>query len=409
MFLFETVLAYVRRYFSSANQSTGTTIVKAQAERDLSEHVPDRRMQMLNGLDLAQGIGLEIGALCRPLVVKSESEVYYVDYADAGYLRERYANDPNVDVDQIVDVDFLWGERDLRTITGERAFDYIIASHVIEHVPDLITWLDELRSVLKPSGSIRLAIPDRRYTFDFLRRESRFVDLLDAYLRRARRPLPSAILDHRLNTAHVDCAAAWISPPDPTLLQRYHSYEQALECARNELEHGLYDDVHCWVFTPASLIDLFEELSRHGLLELSCERLVPTLHNQLEFFVALRPSHDREDAIASWQAARCECERADKAVASCSSTPGRVPCGPDEIRRLAGPLRALMARAAPIGRLAQALSDSSRYRGGLIPMGLSTVGRIRREGWGAQWRRIRCHARGNSTSDIPGKGPVERD
>ncbi len=50
--------------------------------------------------------------------------------------------------------------------------DLLVASHVIEHVPDLITWLREIASVLKPTGQARLAIPDRRYTFDLLRVET---------------------------------------------------------------------------------------------------------------------------------------------------------------------------------------------------------------------------------------------
>jgi SAM-dependent methyltransferase len=349
-----------------------------------------RRERMLAGLDLTKGAGLEIGALCRPLVCKSQGDVYYVDYADAAFLRQRYADDPTVDVDQIVEVDFLWGEQPLREITGGRAFDYIIASHVIEHVPDLITWLDELRSVLKPGGTIRLAIPDRRYSFDYLRRESRFVDALDAYLRRARRPLPIAILDHLLNTAHVDCAEAWRKPPDPQKLEPIHSFAQALDCAQGELDSSVYHDVHCWVFTPSSFVDLLEEMSRHDLLRLSCERLTPTDPNQLEFFVSLRHSRDREDAVASWQSARAE-------LASRSGSDRHQTTNARSAYSGAGRLiRLLKARETPVARLFLAVRDSARSRGGIIPMLLTAPRRIRQEGVQAQWAKIRAHWAGVS-------------
>jgi predicted SAM-dependent methyltransferase len=35
----------------------------------------------------------------------------------------------------------------------------VIASHVIEHTPDLVTWLAEIRAILQPNGTLRLAIP----------------------------------------------------------------------------------------------------------------------------------------------------------------------------------------------------------------------------------------------------------
>src|SRR5690606_34931736 len=118
----------------------------------------NRREKLLGGIDLGTSRGLEIGALCNPLVLKSESDIHYVDYADRAFLQKVYAGNPLVDPERIVDVDFIWGERSLREITGEREFDYIVASHVIEHVPDLITWVRELVSVLAPGGTIRLAV-----------------------------------------------------------------------------------------------------------------------------------------------------------------------------------------------------------------------------------------------------------
>src|SRR5437868_3008097 len=76
-----------------------------------------------------------------------------------------------------------------------RPVDYVVASHVIEHVPDLIGWLAEVREALEPGGELRLAVPDRRYTLDYRRSVSRLADVVHAWFMRARRPLPHQILD----------------------------------------------------------------------------------------------------------------------------------------------------------------------------------------------------------------------
>lgn len=131
-----------------------------------------RREKIIGGLNLKCMDGIEIGPLCRPVVTKEESRVIYVDHADADELRKKYAKQPTVDITQIVDIDAVWGGATLRQAVGHGFnVDYVVASHVIEHVPDLIGWLEELSSVLRDGGEVKLAVPDKRFTFDYLRRE----------------------------------------------------------------------------------------------------------------------------------------------------------------------------------------------------------------------------------------------
>jgi SAM-dependent methyltransferase len=156
----------------------------------------DKLQKMLKGLDLRTMTGVEIGALTSPLVGRADGEIIYVDHADTETLRRKYAADANVDVSRIVEVDAVWGSNTLQQAIGEgRKADYVIASHVVEHVPDLLSWLAEIQGVLRPTGTLRLAVPDRRFTFDFLRQETRLSDILNARLAAARAPLPAQILD----------------------------------------------------------------------------------------------------------------------------------------------------------------------------------------------------------------------
>jgi SAM-dependent methyltransferase len=263
----------------------------------------ERRQKIIGGLDIAAGAGIEIGALAWPHVRKADGDITYVDHVDTITLRQKYAKDKAVPANLIVEVDAVWGARTLRQAIGnERRYDYVIASHVIEHVPDLVGWLCELTEMLKDGGEIRLAVPDRRYTFDHLRNESRFADVLAAYAVKARVPQPQAIFDFLSNYAAVDVCAAWqgnYGNTAPVIDGPVCS--NWLKLVRGTIESGAYVDVHCWVFTPRSFAVLMGQVTRSGLLLCKCSRFFDTEAGAYEFFVGLQPTHDRPAALASWQ------------------------------------------------------------------------------------------------------------
>jgi SAM-dependent methyltransferase len=261
----------------------------------------DRKQKMIEGLELGSSVGAEIGPLCNPIVKRDEGRVFYVDYTDTASLKAKYASDSSVDVSKIVEVDALWGDKSLKeALPDDIVLDYVVASHVVEHVPDLVTWLEEVRSVLKPDGELRLAIPDRRFTFDYVRGETRLSDVLTAYLVRARVPQPHEVLDFALNTKKVDLQKAWRGEIKLTELVPYNTFEHAVNLARDVLENGTYHDTHCWVFTPRSFSALCERLATVGLLHFACGGFHDTEHEQLEFFVHLRRCNDREKIVQSW-------------------------------------------------------------------------------------------------------------
>ncbi len=261
----------------------------------------NRRDKLLAGLDLRQIRAMEIGALDKPIVPPDTPGVFYVDHADTGTLRQKYLDDPHVNKDRLVNVGGVWGDRTLAEASaGAGPFDLIVASHVVEHVPDLITWLAELRSVLSTTGEVRLAIPDRRYTFDYLRRETQVADVLDAWIQRARRPLTRCVLDHALHVGTVDTAEAWSPGYDGRGVKTWLTSEQAIAKAREALVDGQYHDVHCWVFTPHSFARLMADMARHGVLGLRCSGFHDTLPGDLEFFVNFSASDDRDAILASW-------------------------------------------------------------------------------------------------------------
>lgn len=278
------------------------TVHSPQTGTTLDELLAERRLRILDGLDIASLKGVEIGALNQPIVPKADANVIYVDHAVTDELRAKYAADPNVDATKIVEVDAVWGERSLAEALGCGAdFDYVVASHVVEHVPDLITWLSEIEAILKPGGSLRLAVPDRRFTFDRFRPESRLPELLDAWLRRARRPTSFQLLDHFIHIIELDLIKAWQGRIGPEDFRPLVDVASALNIAASARTSDAYYDAHCWVFTPRSFAGLMAELARGGHLNYACDRFFDTQFMGLEFVVSMARSTDREAMIASWR------------------------------------------------------------------------------------------------------------
>jgi SAM-dependent methyltransferase len=244
---------------------------------------------------------MEIGPLNKPFIRKDETNVIYVDHADTATLRQKYAVGHGFDPAEIVDVDAVWGRNSLADCLDGRKVDYVIASHVVEHVPDLITWLKELSSILNESGEIRLVVPDKRFTFDYTRRPTEMPEVIEAYVRRARRPQLWNILDHVLNVRSVDGHAAWEGPLDLDRIPNLHTFEQAFSLAESTIHTEDYHDVHCWVFTPESFAELMATMVQNGLMDLECREFRDTQKGTIEFAVFLRRGSDVETSVASWK------------------------------------------------------------------------------------------------------------
>ncbi len=130
----------------------------------------ERAEKLLALLLLDKQKGLEIGPLASLIVLKSQGDVRYLDYRTTADLKQRYANDPAVTQEKIMEIDYaLEGKSLSKTVGDDVPFDYVIASHVIEHLPNAIGWMQDVSSILKPGGVLALAIPDMRYTFDINR------------------------------------------------------------------------------------------------------------------------------------------------------------------------------------------------------------------------------------------------
>jgi predicted SAM-dependent methyltransferase len=109
-----------------------------------------------------RGDGIEIGALHQPLRVPASAHVKYVDRMPVSELRRQYEE---LAGESLVDVDIIDNGEQLATI-GDDTQDFVIANHFIEHCQNPIQTVQNLIRVLKPSGVLYVAVPDKRFTFD---------------------------------------------------------------------------------------------------------------------------------------------------------------------------------------------------------------------------------------------------
>jgi SAM-dependent methyltransferase len=255
-----------------------------------TSHRRPRRDILLSGIDVSTQTGLEIGPLSHPLVTKQESnaQVFYVDSATAAQLREKYRDDAFVQADAIVETDYLWGRQTLPELVHGKTFDYVLASHVIEHVPNMIGWLREIATVLRDEGMLSLAIPDKRYTFDLKRELTSFGALVESFLLDRRRPSLRDVFDHKALAAHVDLFKVWDRELDCSALKNHGSWEEAWRETKAYQDSDDYVDVHVTIMTPASFLDILDGINRLGLLDFSVANFVDTQKYTLEFFAGLQ-------------------------------------------------------------------------------------------------------------------------
>ena len=263
------------------------------------------RANVLAHFDIQGKRGIEIGPLYRPLVEKTSGEIYYVDHCSTEELRTKYIGHQHVHPDKIVPVDFIWNDRPLAETAAEVCpVDYIVASHVIEHVPDLIGWLKEMHDSLRDGGTLVLIVPDKRFTFDVCRRTSSYEEVNSGYQEKRRRPGLRTIMDCFSNMVKADCYSLWADYRITGDLPFFYGPEY-LTLAANHYTEGRYIDVHCWVFTPWSFLALLHRINVETSLGFDLEFFDTTHENDLEFYVRLiRTSHPKTDWLK--EAAKAE-------------------------------------------------------------------------------------------------------
>jgi len=167
-------------------------------------------------------------------------------------------------------------------------FDTVIASHSIEHMPDFIGFFEAAAKLLKPSGTVALAVPDKRYCFDFFRPVTMSGEVIEAHILRLSRHSRRTAFNHVAHIIKADNQVAWGQHPVKELqfLNPLKNATRALRKWTDDPDEP-YKDYHTWQFTPASFELLILELGLVGQLDWHVVTIFPSEGS--EFIALLHP------------------------------------------------------------------------------------------------------------------------
>ena len=244
----------------------------------------NRKARVLETID-RNGLGVEIGPSHDPIAPKREGfKVQVIDHASREELLGKYGSH-GVSLDKIEEVDFVWSGQSYVELTGKpKHYDWIIASHLIEHTPDLIAFLEDCDSILRDGGVLSLVIPDKRYCFDRFRPITGLARIVDSHLSGNKIHSPGAVAEYCMNVVGKAHHLAWDarSGGEYTFI---HSANLATEMVREVREKGSYLDIHNWCFVPHSFRLLLNDLYVLGYTKLREVQFHPT--EGFEFYVTL--------------------------------------------------------------------------------------------------------------------------
>jgi hypothetical protein len=225
---------------------------------------------------------LEIGAMDEPTFAPGDAAC--VTYMDRYTRAEAAARKPHRALEDFADVQLVVTEKRFSGGIAER-FDVLVANDVVERVPDVISWLQELDRVSTDDAWLFLGVPDRRYTFDILRRETDFTDLLRAYRLDLEQPDEFQVLSALYFHRPVRAQDVWEGAA-PRLHEKRYPLREAMERAEVQAREGA--DVHCHVFSRETFVDVFDDLHESGLVAWEVADIDTVRRGTNEFHVALR-------------------------------------------------------------------------------------------------------------------------
>ncbi len=233
----------------------------------------DRIETLLNGLDM-KGTGLEVAPYFNPAIDAEKYDVRYTDYISTEEILAKANENPGAKGKKIPEINFVWvpGKSLKECVNENIEFDYALASHVIEHVPNTIGWLNHILETMRVGAKLALAVPDRRRTMDYYRRETTLGELVGNWIANPANPTPTQVIDflsqsfYDNRTEENGFKMLDVENIPFEEIDRHYTDEDALTFAAFTHNQNHYLDVHCTVWTPESFVEVFNRVVGMGLL-----------------------------------------------------------------------------------------------------------------------------------------------
>jgi SAM-dependent methyltransferase len=236
------------------------------------------RTSLLKILDSCNSI-LEIGVFDRPSLEPLKREgrtIHYADWLNKESLIRRATAVPDRQPENVPDIQYVLSNGYDQIVDK---YDAITSHHCVEHQPNLIQHLIDIKTKLNPGGLYLFSVPDKRRCFDYFIPETTVLDVIEAFYEQRQTPSLKSIFEHRCFTRHD-----FLTAPNP-YTSSSPDMRACLDSAFREFLDNNYVDVHCWQFTPYGFKQLYNQLLSLGLVPAYQEFCVYCAGP--EFYVAL--------------------------------------------------------------------------------------------------------------------------
>jgi SAM-dependent methyltransferase len=150
---------------------------------------------------------------------------------------------------------------------GHEPLHYAVASHVLEHVPNPLGWLQEILDCLEPGGMVAIVLPNRERSMDYYRQPTSFAQLIGWSIEKPAKPTPTQVMEF-LSQSFEDDGRVDFDAPMPAFkaVKRHYTDATAIDFAEFVAREDHYLDIHCSVWTPESFVEAFSRVIATGRL-----------------------------------------------------------------------------------------------------------------------------------------------
>lgn len=254
----------IRKYLPSINHLSDGDIKEIFLHTFKESGLPSSQFSlkenMIHHCRNHKGTKLEIGPFDSPML--SGEGVHYFDILNQHELKLR-AVEHNRNPNTVPEINYVQNKGDLSII--DKKFDLVLSSHCIEHTPDFVKHLAQVSNLLNSGGSYYLIIPDKRYCFDYELPLSTIADLIAAHSESQTKPPLAKLIEHRALLSHNNSIRHWLNDHD--MAKHHQEVATQVKSATDEFSNfDGYIDVHCWRFTPLSLLEVLKTLKALNLM-----------------------------------------------------------------------------------------------------------------------------------------------
>ncbi|MCB5202604.1 class I SAM-dependent methyltransferase [Neorhizobium sp. T786] len=219
------------------------------------------------------GLGLEIAPYFNPALPRHKYNVHYTDYISNDEILAKAAENPGALNKEIPTIDYVWKPgRPLKETSPEGLlYDFAIASHVMEHVPNTVGWLNDILAVLKVGAVLRLVLPNAERSNDHFRARTSVAQLVANWLDNPSVPTPFQVFDFMADCLDDDGNNTFDENGVSIYTRRHYSLADALSTAQFVHNERQYIDVHCTVWTADTFKEAFDQIVSLGLMNVKVE------------------------------------------------------------------------------------------------------------------------------------------